>query len=81
MATRWSASGSSLLAVTVAVRGGAGCRRTATLAMSPSVPNEPANSFARSYPATFLITLPPDLAIVPSDSTTVMPTTRSRALP
>ena len=47
----------------------------------PSVPYEPVNSLARSYPATFLITLPPAFATVPSASATVIPTTRSRAEP
>ena len=65
----------------LAVLVGAVCSRTASLAISPSVPKEPVNSLARSYPATFLITFPPDCATVPSESTTVTPTTRSRMLP
>ena len=65
----------------VAVAGGSGWRRTATSTMAPSVPKDPANSFARSYPATFLITLPPVFAMTPSESATVIPTTRSRTPP
>ncbi len=41
------------------VRPGSGCSRTATDAIRPSVPYEPVNSLPRSYPATFLMTLPP----------------------
>ena len=45
---------------------------------SPSLPAEPHMSFARSYPATFFTTFPPELATVPSPRTTVTPSTRSR---
>ena len=81
MAAAPSRSGSSLPPTALAVRGGTGCSRTATRTISPSVPKEPVNSFARSYPATFLITFQPDFASVPSESATVAPTTRSRMLP
>src|SRR5918994_1814363 len=49
--------------------------------MNASRPSEPHTRRARSYPATFLTTLPPALAIVPSASTTVAPRTRSRGAP
>ena len=45
-AARRARPGRRSRAISVAVRAGAGCRRTATVAISPSVPNEPANSFA-----------------------------------
>ena len=80
-AARPSASGSSVVAVTVAVPAGNGCSRTATLAMRPSVPREPVKSLPRSYPATFLMTRPPDDATLPSESTTVAPMMRSRGPP
>ena len=79
---RRARAGSSLAATTVAVRAGAGCRRTATRRDQPERAERAGEQLARGRsPATFLITLPPDLAIVPSDSTTVMPTTRSRTPP
>src|SRR4051794_16438782 len=46
--SRIRSSGLSCSTLTVAVRSGSGCSRTATVAISPSVPKEPANSFARS---------------------------------
>ena len=81
LAARASCPASSVPAAAVAVAGGNGCSRTDSSRIAPSVPNEPAKSLARSYPATFLITLPPLLATVPSDSATRMPTTRSRTPP
>ena len=42
-------------------RAAAGAGARPPRAMAPSVPKDPANSLARSYPATFLITLPPRL--------------------
>ena len=39
------------------------------------------SSLPRSYPATFLTTLPPDLATTPSARTIVVPMTRSRTAP
>jgi hypothetical protein len=41
---------------------GRGCRRNAHSVISPSVPYEPVKSLPRSYPATFLTTLPPACA-------------------
>ena len=47
----------------------------------PSVPSEPTISFGRSKPATFLTTLPPPRASVPSARTSEMPMMRSRTDP
>ena len=45
------------------------------------VPRLPINSLWRSYPATFLTTLPPDLMTSPSDPIMLMPIQESRAVP
>ncbi len=63
------------------VAGGRGWRRRQTRAMNASRPREPQTSLPRSYPATFFTTLPPAFAIVPSASTSVTPSTRSRTEP
>src|SRR5581483_4460130 len=76
-----ASAGSSTGATSVREASGTGWSRSATRTIRPSRPAEPQKSFARSYPATFLTTLPPELAIVPSASTTVTPITRSRAAP
>ena len=80
-AARASTAGSVVPPAAVTVAGGMGWRRTDTWSTAPSDPSEPAKSLARSYPATFLITLLPALATVPSESATVTPTTRSRTPP
>src|SRR5215203_768050 len=58
-----------------------GCSLKFASAMTPSVPREPVNSLERSYPATFLTTLPPAFATVPSASTTFTPMIRSLIVP
>ena len=60
---------------------GNGCSLSETSVITPSVPNDPRYNLLRSYPATFLTTLPPLLTTVPLDWTTRIPRTRSRALP
>ena len=76
-----SATGSADRPTAVTLREGSGWSRTITSTMSPRVPNAPENSFARSYPATFLMTLLPARASVPSASATRIPSTRSRGAP
>ena len=68
-------------AVTHATAAGSGCSRKVASVIRPSVPCDPANSLPRSYPATFLTTLPPACATTPSARTTVMPISRSRGVP
>src|SRR5216683_3460081 len=79
--TRQTSTAAAHAAVTYAVRGGSGCSRNVACVISPSVPADPAYSLPRSYPATFLTTLPPDLATTPSARTTVIPMRRSRPVP
>ena len=68
-------------AVTHATAAGRGCSRKVASVIRPSVPRDPANSLPRSYPATFLTTLPPECATTPSARTTVRPISRSRGEP
>lgn len=83
--TSWTAScassGPSTGHVTYAVAAGTGCSRNAASTMSPRVPYEPQKRRPRSYPATFLTTLPPERAIRPSARTIVSPMIRSRGVP
>ena len=85
LAISWPASSKPSAGVhstaTVRVCFGIGYTRRTASAMTPSVPSEPWKSFARSYPATFLMTYPPERATVPSASTTVIPMTMSRRVP
>ena len=73
--------GSSIATSTAPWVAGTGCSRKVAPAMTPRVPSEPVNSFARSYPATFFTTFPPARATVPSANTTVIPMSRSRTVP
>src|SRR6267142_4749879 len=60
---------------------GNGCKRKIARVITASVPKAPSTNFGKSYPATFLTTLPPLLASVPSANATVTPITKSRSEP
>ena len=68
--SRWSRTSSLLCSAssgktTVAETSGRGETLNVASVIRPSVPSEPQYSFGRSYPATFLTTLPPPLILSP----------------
>src|SRR5690606_41231728 len=76
-----ASSGPSTGHVAYAVAARTGGSRTVAATVSPRVPYEPQKRRPRSYPATFLTTLPPGRAIRPSARTIVSAMIRSRGVP